>query len=156
MAWDNPEWRAEGITPEKLNARIRDNMTTLHAPPTDYYAYTYAASTYETTTSTSFAAIDANLLLSLTTTGGDVWLEFVASASNCYLDFVVNGSRVGGNDGLHAVPTLAAFGNPIRMLWLAQDLAAGTHTFDVYWKVASGTGSLFQYVPPYFMAREMS
>jgi hypothetical protein len=154
--WDNPVWKVEPITDAVLNQRIRDNENALKAPQTDSYDYTYSASTYETTTSTSFVQIDANLALSLDTTGGDVLLVFNAAASNCYLDFVVDGSRVGGNDGVLSVPTVASTGVPTQMIWLVTDLVAGTHTFDVYWKVASGTGSLFTYVPPSFFAREVS
>lgn len=155
--WTTPKtFSAEPSTDELWNIYLRDNMTALKSPATDYYNYTYAAGTYEATTSTSFVQIDANLALSLTTYGGDVLLIFNASASNCYLDFVVDNSRVGGNDGIFSVPTLATWGTPTQMIWLVQDLAAGTHTFDVYWKVASGTGSLFRYAPPSFTAREVS
>lgn len=155
-AFNNPVWTAEGITDAKLNERLRDNMNHLKAPPTDYYNYAYAGSTYETTSSTTFVQIDANLALSLTTYGGDVLLIFNAAGSNAIFDFVIDGSRVGGNEGLFIAPTLASFGGNTQMVWLAQNLVAGSHTFDVYWKVASGTGSLFQYIPPSIFAREFS
>lgn len=138
------------------NTYLRDNMAHIKAPPTDYHHYAFNAATYETTTSTSFVQIDATLDLSLETFGGDVLLIFNAAASNCYLDFVVNGSRQGGNDGILSVPTLADYGNPVQMIWLVQGLVAGTHSFSVYWKVASGTGSLYEHVPPSFVAREFS
>lgn len=155
MTWNDPRtWSADAITDAVLNAEIRDNVLALKAPPTDYTHYAFSASSYETTTSTSFVQIDATLALSLTTGGGDVLLSFNAYASNCYLDFVVNGSRIGGLDGIAAVPTTPP--NSTSMTWLVQDLPAGVHSFDVYWKVASGTGSLMTYVPPSFVAREIS
>lgn len=156
MAWNNPTWKAESITVEKLNTRLRDNMTALKEPPTDYYHYSYTGASFATTTSTSFAVISANLSLSLTTTGGDVLLVFNAAASNCYLDFTVDDERLGGTDGILAIPTLATYGEQTQMIWLAQNLAAGDHTFEVHWKVASGTGTLYQFVPPSFFAREVS
>jgi hypothetical protein len=155
--WVNPSDIGRGGSSLDLwNTYLRDNMTHIKAPPTDYHHYAFNAATYETTTSTSFVQIDAALALSLETFGGDVLLIFNAAASNCYLDFVVDNSRQGGTDGILAVPTLADYGNPTQLVWLVQNLVAGTHSFDVYWKVASGTGSLYEFVPPSFVAREIS
>lgn len=155
--WTAPmTWSATPVKDAILNAQIRDNIMNLKDPATASYSYAYTGATFLSTTSTTWVAMGSPLSLTLETFGGDVFLFFNATVSNAYLDFAVDDARQGGGDGILAVPTLAVYGVPTRMVWPLPELAAGTHTFDVYWKVASGTGSLFRYVPPQFVVREMS
>lgn len=154
MTWDNPRWRAEGITDAKLNSRLRDNMLTLKNPAFASYTFAYSASPYASAGASDWTLIDANLELTLDTLGGDVLLLFRAKANASSISFFVDGSNVGGNDGIFVFPSLGGAGNGYtgQMIWLAQNLNAGTHTFGVYWK----GGVLRSPVPPNFSAREIS
>jgi hypothetical protein len=152
-----PDFRAKASSDALWNTYLRDNMTHVKNPPTVSYSYTYAASNYKSTASTSWAAMGTVLSLSLETFGGDVMLNFIASCEGVgYLDFAIDSQRQGGNDGIVAFTSATAFGISTRMFWVKQELVAGTHSFDVYWKAASGTIALKQYVPPQFVVREFS
>lgn len=155
--WTEPKtWSAERSKLSDWNTYLQQNTEAIKNPPTDSYAPTYTGSAFATTTSTSWVAIGGSYSLSLDTAGGDLFCQFSAAVSNAFLDFAVDGTRVGGNDGILIVPTVATYGSPTRMIWLVQELAAGTHTLDVYWKVASGTGSLSLHAIPQLVARELS
>lgn len=152
--WNNPIWSAESVTDAKLNTRIRDNMTLLKNPAQDSYTFAYSASPYASAGASDWTLIDANLELTLDTQGGDVLLLFRAKANACVMTFFVDGSNVGGNDGIFAFPNLGGAGAGItgQMIWPVRDLIAGSHTFGVYWK----GGVLRSPVPPNFSAREFS
>jgi hypothetical protein len=149
MTWNNPLWRAESITDDKLNSRLRDNMLTLKNP-----AHADSAPPYVTGSPSDWELIAPNLELTLDTLGGDVLLLFRAKANNCVMSFFVDESNVGGNDGIFAFPNIGGAGGGMtgQMIWLVRDLNAGTHTFGVYWK----GGALVSTVPPVFSAREIS
>ena len=154
--WTAPmTWSATPVKDAILNAQIRDNIMNLKDPATAIYSYAYAVGDYKTTVSASWVAMGSPLSLTLETFGGDVFLFFNATVTDAYLDFAVDDARQGGVDGILAVPILATYGNLTRMTWVMPELAAGTHTFDVYWKT-TGSGRLLQYVPPQFVVREMS
>jgi hypothetical protein len=153
MAWDNPVWTAEGITDDKLNTRIRDNMIALKDPPTDVDNFSYTGSHYTSFASSTWAAVTV-FSVTLTTTGGDVfiWCNIcTSSASTACYDFAVDGSRLGGNDGI-----IPFFTGSVSMVWLVQDLAAGEHTIELYAKMSSGTMNVIFYQVPQFGAREIS
>lgn len=155
--WTDPQtWGATAIYDDILNTEIRDNVMALKDPPSEEFADSYSGSAFASTTSTSWIAIGGSYNLTLETKGGDILLVFSASVSNAYLDFAIDGARVGGNDGLLAIPTVATYGTSMQMIHVAQDLIAGEHQFDVYWKVASGTGSLVALAVPQFIVREFS
>jgi hypothetical protein len=150
MTWINPLWRAEAITDDKLNTRLRDNMITLKNPAhADVFGTSdpYAGAG-------GWALVGADLELTLDTLGGDVLLVFRAKANNCVLSFFVDGSNVGGNDGICAFPNIGGAGGGMTgsMMWLVRDLNEGTHTFGVYWK----DGNLISTATAYFAAREIS
>lgn len=156
MAWSQPRtWSSDKITDAVLNAEIRDNMDALKDPPSDNYTDTYTGSSFSSTTSTSFVAIHANYSLSLSTRGGDILVCFsgvLSAAANWYVDLALDGQRIGGTDGILA-------GNsrkPIALYWLLTGKPSATYTFDMYWKVASGTLTLENNQVPQFWAREVS
>jgi hypothetical protein len=155
--WTNPDFKVQPSTLELWNTYLRDNMTHVKAPPTASYTYTYAASDYKTTSSAAWVAMGTVLTLSLESFGGDILLEFNASIMGTgYLDVAIDEQRQGGNDGILAFTTALTIGTPVRLSWLFQDVVAGTHSFDVYWKAASGSLALVQYVPPSLLIREFS
>lgn len=123
-----------------------------------------------TTSSTSFVDIDAtNLNLQLTTNGGDILIGFYGTVRNTtinlhtYLDIEINGTVVGGDDGLvFLLQEVAAKGQVMSLTHLAVGLPAGTHNIKLQWKVAGGTATIFagagtanQDIHPQFWAKEI-
>lgn len=152
-----PNFKAKASSDELWNTYLRDNMTHIKAPPTVSYQYAYTGSSFKTTTSTAWVAMGSPLSLSLETFGGDIMLSFNASLEGTgYLDLAIDEQRQGGNDGIQAFVGVADYGTPTRLFIVLQNIAAGTHSFDVYWKAASGTLTLTKYVPPRFVVREFS
>jgi hypothetical protein len=106
-----------------------------------------------TTTSTSF--VDATgVLVSLTTFGGTrALVSFVGggrttSANNdVSVDLTVDGARQGQTVGLvtvtDAVPAATGYNLNLSFTYLTDVLPAGTHTFQLQWRVGAGTGTLF-------------
>ena len=170
MAYTTPKtWSTdEVVTATMMNTHIRDNMNAIKAPPTDHYTVN-EASDY-TTTSTSFTDIDAtDLALTITTTGGDVMIGFhggfdCSAGANVYVDVDLDGTRIGGDDGIHAAAVNATdFYGRISFVWLVTSLSAGSHTFKLQWKTSAGTVKMFAGagtanadVHPQFWVREVS
>lgn len=113
-------------------------------------AYTRTAGDY-TTTSTSFVDVDAtNLALAITTGASRVLVGLVADCENStnlasvYLDVDVDGTRLGGTNGIHRqVHTNGTIPNNASFTWMTEALTAASHTFKLQWKVGSGTGKLY-------------
>ena len=168
MAWTTPKTWADDelVTANVMNTHIRDNLNALKTPPSDHYELN-EASDY-TTTSTSWVDVDStNLALTITTSGGDVVVQFhgnffIGSAAYMLLDIDVDGSRIGGDDGIFRY-TNGSYYQTVSCTRLITGLSAGEHTFTLQWKVSSGTGTLYAGagtsgwdVHPQFWAREMS
>ena len=98
-----------------------------------------------TTTSTTFTDIDAAFELTITTTGGAILfgstLSFYANGGVCYLDISVDGTRIGGDDGLFQL-TNGFFGSK-SFFWLIEGEDAGEHDIKLVWRVAAGTTTLY-------------
>ncbi len=156
MSFTTPKTYATGdpLTAAELNQYQRDNIVALKDPPSNSYIVN-EGSDYATTT-TSFVVIDAtNLSLAITTTGGDVVIAFTGTvrqatsgesvAFEIFKDTDGGGFvAIAGNDGMMLVQATAAQANyPIVINWLLTGLAAGTHTFRIYWKVSAGTATLW-------------
>jgi len=171
MAWTAPTTRTTGtlITASIWNADIVDNLDALKDPPTDHYELD-EVSDY-TTSSTSFTDVDAtNLAMSVTTTGGDVIVEFhgtmMVNATYFFmLDIDVDGSREGGDDGILSFENASGEVKPVSFSRLITGLAAGSHTFKLQWKVmngaatvtlSAGAGTSNKDVHGQFWAREVS
>lgn len=167
MAWTQPKtWSSEPLTSSDLNTHLRDNLEALKDPASG--DYTLNESSDYTTTSTTFVDVDAtNLSATLTTNGGDVFVFFaplvaLGSSQVIFFDLDVDGTRLGGDDGIVAtVP--AGIGIAIPIIAMVKGLAAGSHTIKLQWKVTSGTGKLYAGagtasgdVHPQFIVREVS
>lgn len=157
MAWTTPKTWTDGnvLTAAELNEQVRDNLNFLYAKPTDDYVINGAAN--YSTTSTTFVDVDAtNLSLTLTSGGGDllVWFSGTTGVSSgargyTFLDLDLDGSRVGGDDGLVFVSSYGASlyaedkWRNIVLLHLLKNVAAGSHTIKLQWMQAGGTVDLF-------------
>lgn len=162
MAWTAPRtWIAgEVVTAALMNTHLRDNLLYLFARPHDE-EFINEASDYSTT-STSFTNIDGSspgLALSVTTTGGDLLVYFYGAFSCAHtdlisraflgLDFTVDGTRQGGDDGLLTcyIGRLMSGGGdagglPVCFVKRVTGLAAGAHTIIMQWKgMSSGAGT---------------
>ncbi len=143
--WSVPRsWSVgELVTASLLNTHLRDNLEFLKTPPTALYHVNQ--STDYTTTSTSFADVDAtNLSFNLTTAGGDVLIVFMGyggGSARLYFDVAIDSVRMAGDDGFLA--SVNAANTPITLVALKQGLSAGSHTFKLQWKVNSGSATLY-------------
>lgn len=173
MAWTEPKtWTNEPLVAGDLNTHLRDNLEALKEPPTAHYELDETLD--YTTTSTSFVNVDnTKLALTITTSGGDVLIGFHAyvqpgtGSDNVYFDVELNGTRIGGDDGIIAAQRAAAATLPgrfaISFTRLVTNLVAGTHTFKLQWKISAGQGTLFAgagtagaNTHPQFWVREVS
>ena len=131
------------VTATNLNEQVRDNLEFLKTPPTALYNVNQGSD--YTTTSTSFADVDAtNLALTITTAGGDVLIGFMGYAggtARVYFDVLIDGVRMAGDDGFLA--SVNAANTPVTLVALKQGLAPGNHTFKLQWKVNSGSATLY-------------
>lgn len=159
MTWTTPKtWSSDKITDEVLNEQVRDQMLALKDPPSDSFTETYTGSTYISSSSTTFTAMGANYSHEITTSGGDILVCFsglvTAGALDWFIDFAVDGVRVGGVDGLLAGNGL----KPCAIYWLLTDKIANTYTIEMQWKRASGGTdvSLSASQVPQFWVREVN
>ena len=146
MGWTAPPTFtfAQAITPSDLNTYLRDNLLWLKSRP-----WTSAAVT-GTTTSTSFAAATASALL--TSVGGNVIITFFGYHANtsasvqCAIDFAIDGIRQGdASNGLQLFHTHSTANDrySITAIFITTTPpSAGSHTYEVYRKTASGTLTL--------------
>ncbi len=156
MSFTTPKTYATGesLTAAELNQYQRDNIVALKDPPTDSHIVN-EGSDY-TTTSTSFVVIDStDLSLQITTTGGDVVIAFNGTVrqatSGATVHFEVfkdtDGGgfvAIAGEDGMALTQaTTTNANNTVAINWLLTGLAAGIHTFRLYWKVSAGTATLW-------------
>ncbi|MCY4072223.1 MAG: hypothetical protein OXG60_13075 [Chloroflexi bacterium] len=140
MAWTTPktDWSTgELVAAADLNS-IGDNLAALRN--LGKAAYTTTKDIVSNTR--NFTHIDGdNLNLTITTTGGDVLVHFHGSiglwdGQSVFLDIEVDGSRLGGNDGLlrHQfvnVSGSAQVANLVSFTRLIQNLSPGSHTFKL-------------------------
>lgn len=144
--WTTPKtWEdSELVTADLLNTHLRDNLEALKAPPTATYELDEADIT---TASTSFTDVAESLELTITTTGGDVWVWFFGMVENSvsqevFFDIDVDGSRIAGDDGLWRTRATDSL-QSVVIGRLISGLAAGEHTFKLQWKVDGGTVTLY-------------
>jgi hypothetical protein len=167
-AWVTPKtWSVdELVTASDLNTHLRDNLNALKAPPSASVVLNQASD--YTTSNTSFVDIDATTLaLTITTTGGDVFVHFHGvvgiSAGGVCLDFTIDGTRHAGDDGIMRSGSPNE-GETLSFTRLVMGLSAGSHVFKLQWKTTSGgTATLYAGagtanfdVHAQFWARELS
>lgn len=126
-------------------AALRENISYLLAPNR---ATAQDTGGYYATTSTAFVDVSPDTRVTLETHGGPVLVSFTgnafaASASyRAYFDLTVDGVRVSGLP--LGLLQQGDFGSgqdnarPVGFTVLVPDLAAGSHTFAVQWRVSSG------------------
>lgn len=168
MTWTTPlTWTDILSDASHFNQQIRDNLLALKAPPTALYE-SNEVSNYSISTST-YADIDTDFNLSITTTGGDVVIDFTGSiaasaAAGGLVDVSVDSTRIVNNTsgGLLFIsnggPRVYSFSH------LIQGLSAGSHTFKLQWKslagatltMYAGAGTANYDVHPRFWVREMT
>jgi len=170
MAWVTPRtWVPEElVTANLLNTHLRDNLNALKNPPSAHYELNQGSD--YTTTSGSFVDVDAtNLALTITPSGGDVLVHFHGAVENSggsaiYFDVAVDGTRIGGDDGIARVRASASLDMvEVSFTRLITGLSAAAHTFKLQWKTPANTATLFagagtggKDVHPQFWAREVS
>ena len=141
MAWTTPktDWETgELVAASDMNA-IGENVAALKQVSENVAVYTTTANA--SLGSSDFADVDSDdLNLTITTTGGDVLVHFHGSVyGGIYLDIAVDGSRLGGNDGIlrnhhHRNGSETSLLSFTRLI---QNLSAGSHTFKLQAKSGS-------------------
>lgn len=160
-AWTTPEnYTAGQLMDETAMDKISANLNALKAPPSDQFE-NFADS--DTISGTSFADIDGtNLNLSITTTGGDVLIQFSAvyttsgdfsTGEYVAFDVLVDGAaRIGDTTtGMIRCAESSRTGH-VFMSYNKTGLSAGAHTFKLQAKeTAVATVTL---TSVYFSVRE--
>lgn len=176
MTWNTPiDWQVDQlVTAEDLNSQLRDNLNYLKDPPTASYILNEA--TDFASSSSSWVDVDgagSQFQLTIDTSGGDVMIGFHGFVCNfhtgvtyTYFDVDLDGTRIGGDDGLCLARLAAAAGlsqnQEIAFVHLHTELAAGSHTFKLQWRVIAGTtylyagaGTSYFNLHPQFWVREV-
>lgn len=141
----------ELITASIMNAHVRDQLTALKTPAGGYSVLNVGADL--TTSSTSFADMDAtNLILTFTTGGGDVLLFFTGTGHHSvltgriYFDIheSVSAGRLGGDDGLLEIGSAnTSVGFNATLCYRAVGLSAASHAFKMQWKTTAATATCY-------------
>lgn len=154
--WTAPKtWTGALVTVDDLNTHIRDNLLYLLDRPADLYNAN-EASDY-TTSNTNFASVDTSggandFSFSLDTNGGDCIatfsgiVGFSTGSQSILFDILVDGSRIGGDDGIAGARSPSAASADIKLnvaFPYTIPLAAGTHTFVLQWRTNTGTATLY-------------
>lgn len=148
--WTEPvDWEVDQlVTNEDLNEQVRDNLLYLHTPNAGQVIRSNGGN-YQLVNSTTFVDIDStNLTITLTTTGGYVYMKLSATvilgaSEQANFDFSIDGNRVGAayTEGLRAVST-GAVGAAVEMGvevdFIKLDLDAGTYVIRPQWSTGSG------------------
>jgi hypothetical protein len=158
------------ITANDLNTQLRDNLIALKDPNSANYELNESAD--YTTTQATFVNVDGTagkLSLSITlAVQADVMIWFHGLINNSStgvicLDVAMDGARIGGDDGLIAGPGVAQ-SIPFSFFHMKTAVPAGSHTFNLQWKISTGTATLYagagtgssHDLHPQFAVREMS
>lgn len=103
-----------------------------------------------TTTSTSMTEVDAtDLSLTIITGGGDVLIGFAGSVAQSQggrilFDVEIDGTDEAGDDGIFGtICSASAPGSNASFSYLKTGLSAGSHTFQLKWRVSSGTATMY-------------
>lgn len=133
-----------------MNVEVRDKVNALKSPA--YFNCVIDQTADYTTTSTSFADVDsANLSASVTTSGGAMLIGFSGvmlsgAASNAYrafLDVSIDGTRVGGDDGL--ISHYGVYTANASFVVVTAALSAASHVIKLQWKVSNVANTTTMY-----------
>lgn len=175
MAYTTPHtWNDELVTNEQWTIELKDNFLALKDPPSQNYEsnegadYTKAGGTW--------ANVDTDFNFSITTTGGDVWIQFMGfvsvggtTPSIAYIDVAVDGTRIVNQAAAGLAVVLGSLagivGIPVTFSHMVTGLSAGIHTFNLQWATNSGIATATLYAGagtagydchPQFWVRELS
>lgn len=147
--WTAPRtWTTgEVVTAGMLNTHLRDNLEFLKLrEDTPLNLFTILNGFSFTTTSTTFVDVNAAFVGSLATSGAPLMIGASGSWKNssagadCCLDVNLNGSRIGNTTyGLTLMQAPAANAFQPFAFTQVRNLAAGTHTLRLQWRVSGGT-----------------
>ncbi len=149
MGWTTPKTWVPGevLSASDFNTHLRDNLNALLTRPLGAVLWSNGAD--YTTSSTSFVDIDGtNLAKTITPVSTKVLLLFSATAYigglTSYFDFTVDGTRLGGANGLQVAGSSAVNTTmPVFMAAVVTVTPGAVHTFKVQWKASGGTISLY-------------
>ena len=166
MNWQNPKTWNTGdlLTAQEMNAQLRDNLQYLKGLP--YAQNTIQKDKNYTTASRGFVAIDDSTLSITLRTAGAVLVGFLGTLqadrpTNIYLDLLVDGVRLGKNNGIACLHFKDANKRQCLAFTLLRDqLTAGEHTFQLQWRIGTGRATLFAAAgrddqPAFFWARAL-
>lgn len=145
--WESPkDWQTGAVvTAAEMNTYISNNLLALKNRVSAQYRLAEAAD--YSTTSTSFVDVDATrLALTLETTGGHLLVGFhgcmKAVGFGVYFDVDIDGTRVGGDDGIIMTDPQSTYGaQSISFVRLVTGIEAGSHTVKLQWKKATATSN---------------
>lgn len=151
MAWTTPktDFGSETMTAAQANA-LGTNLEYLFSPNSSYYL---PDTTDYTTTSTSFTSINATLGTfkhQIDTDGGNALvigtIVYEGSGVNPqqgHWDIEVDGVSISNGSGMFSVQVAANYEATLPVIYPVEGLSDGTHTFELKWKVTSGTGKIY-------------
>lgn len=103
-----------------------------------------------TLTSTTFASLDASrFTLTITTLARRVRINLSAMVAGTalgvftYVDVTIDGTRIGGTNGLSGTGTYSNGYNNVGFSFLTDVLSAGSHTFILKYRVSSNSGIFY-------------
>lgn len=139
----------ELVTASIMNAHVRDQLNAVKTPAS-FYCVVNEGADY-TTTSATFADVDAtDLGATFTTAGGLLFVCFSGCGGHVgngriFLDVVVDGTRYGGDDGIIQVREPAT---PVTALNLSfsiviAGLSAASHVIKLQWKTSGATATMY-------------
>lgn len=152
MAWTDRATKSAGDIPiaAEWNESIANENYLLNPNSATFLDTTSTSiaggTTQYSTSSTSFTDIDAtDLSHTIETHGGPVLVNIGGVlGAGTYLDLAVDGTRIGDStNGLRKAEGATQLSVNITYIVPASSLTAGSHTFKLQYKVASGTGYFY-------------
>jgi hypothetical protein len=114
----------------------------------DSAVYTRNSTNYSTN-STSFVDVDnTNTNVTLDTGANRVMVTLCAcanlgAAGLVFMDLLVDATSVSGGEGIVCVEPAAGQNHNVGFTWITDALTAGSHTFELQWKVSTNTATMF-------------
>ena len=162
MAWTTPKtWVSEVLTSNDMNTYLSDNTQYLYDQLTAglaEYTYTRAGAVDYSTTSTTAVDIDAtNMVATLTTSGGDLLVNFTGSiyrGGGTAQDIAVAVLLDGTTYQLYQRLDAGSFN--VSFTRVFNGVSAGSHTLRMRWRLTvSGTTMTLNGLHSHFSIREL-
>lgn len=163
MAWTTPKtWVSEILTSNDMNTYLSDNTQFLYdqvTAPLAEFAYTRVAAVDYSTTSTTNVDIDStNMSTTLTTSGGDLLVNFVGSirrsggvVQQVFVLVIVDGQAYSLRQQLGTNSFNVSFTR------VFDGISAGNHTVKMQWRLETGSGTtaILNGIYSHFSVREL-